>query len=187
MRNSEVPRPDIRQCWRSSVLLNALLSSPAGLQTVRIRNISPSGAMLGGDRFPREGTRVTLRRGDLRVIGCITWRRAGLAGLTFDRDVDVDAWMAHNERPAVRQADPDNGGNLLASPKGLEAESGQATFAWVSSRLSEISDRLANSAPMRVELAEALIEIDALAKFLRVGGDPASMRAVQDNGPAKHG
>src|SRR4249919_2895300 len=174
MRNSEVPRPDIRQCWRSSVLLNALLSSPAGLQTVRIRNISPSGAMLGGDRFPREGTRVTLRR-------------AGLAGLTFDRDVDVDAWIAHNERPAVRQADPDNGGNLLASPKGLEAESGQATFAWVSSRLSEISDRLANSAPMRVELAEALLEIDALAKFLRVGGDPASMRAVQDNGPAKHG
>lgn len=187
MRNSEVPRPDVRQCWRSSVLLAALLSSPAGLQTVRIRNISPTGAMLGGDRFPREGTRVTLRRGDLRETGCITWRRAGLAGVTFDREVDVDAWMEHNERPAARQADLDNGGNLPASATDLEAESSQVTFAWVSSRLAEISDRLANSAPMRVELAEVLGEIDALAKFLRIGGDPAAMRAVQDNGPAKHG
>jgi hypothetical protein len=187
MTNSEVPRPDIRKCWRSSVLLTALLSSPAGLQTVRIRNISPSGAMVGGDRFPREETCVTLRRGDLRVTGRVTWRRAGLAGVTFDRDVDVDAWMDHNQRPAARKADWDNGGNPLANPKGLEAESGQVTFAWVSSRLSEISDQLANSTPMRVELAEALLEIDALAKFLRVGGDPARMREVECIRPATRG
>jgi hypothetical protein len=143
--------------------------------------------MLGGDRFPREGTRITLRRGDLRVTGCVTWRRAGLAGVTFDHDVQVDAWLEHNERPSARQADQDNGPNPLANPRGVEAESGQATFAWVSSRLSEISDRLANSAPMRVELAEALLEIDALAKFLRVGGDPAAMREVEYIRPATRG
>jgi len=91
-----VPRPDIRKSPRSSVLFTGVLSSPAGLQTVRIRNISPSGAMLGGSKFPPEGTPITLRRGDLRVNGCVTWRRREMAGLTFDSDVDVDAWVEHN-------------------------------------------------------------------------------------------
>ena len=174
MLNKRVPRPDVRKCWRSSVLFTALLSSPAGLQTVRIRNISPSGAMLGGAKFPMEGTRVTLRRGDLQATARVAWRRAGLAGLTFDNDVEVNAWLEHNGRPAARQVDPGNGGNPLPSPANTEAD--RVTFEWVSRRLTEISDHLADSTPMRVELAEALLEIDALARFLRAGCRPTSMR-----------
>ena len=182
MRDSEVPRPDVRKSPRSSVLFTAVLSSPAGLQTVRIRNISPSGAMLGGAKFPPEGTRITLRRGDLRVMGCVTWRRKEMAGLTFDSDVDVEAWVEHNGRPASRRVDDGNGNPLAGRPNNPEAEPGRVTFAWVSNRLAEISDQLANSAPMKVELAEALMEIDALARFLRAGGDPASIREA----PANH-
>ena len=90
--------------------------------------------------------------------------------------MDVQAWVQHNRRLAAGQIAEDQGEELLAEHLvALQRETDRVTFAWVSNRLAEISDRLANSAPMRVELAEVLIEIDSLAGFLRSGGNPYPM------------
>ena len=177
MKRPGIFQKDKRAESRSRVLFTAILSSPAGLQSVRVRNMSGRGAMLGGVTFPPPGTRVTLRRGELQMPGSIIWRREKWAGIAFDEAVDVQAWVQHNRRLAAGQIAEDQGEELLAEHLvALQRETDRVTFAWVSNRLAEISDRLANSAPMRVELAEVLIEIDSLAGFLRSGGNPYPMR-----------
>jgi len=129
--------------------------------------------MLGGMSFPPPGTRVTVRRGELQMPGSIIWRREKWAGIAFDEAVDVQAWVLHNRRLGAGQIAEEHGEELLAEHLvALQRETDRVTFSWVSNRLAEISDRLANSTPMRVELAEVLIEIDSLAGFLRTGGNP---------------
>lgn len=60
---------------------------------VRVRNLSPTGAMIEGAVLPRAGRRVRLRRGDLEVSAEIAWCKDGAAGLRFESAVTVAEWL----------------------------------------------------------------------------------------------
>ena len=73
------------------VLATMAATSTSG--PVRIRNMSPAGAMIEGDHLPCVGELVSLRRGTLSASGTVVWRLEGKAGLRFDRQIDVTGWL----------------------------------------------------------------------------------------------
>lgn len=60
---------------------------------VKIRNMSPDGALIEGAALPRLGEQLSLRRGELAATGRVIWCEGGRAGLRFDHYVDVAAWL----------------------------------------------------------------------------------------------
>ena len=87
--NSAVRRSNVRTSM--FVLATMAASSTAG--PVRIRNMSPAGAMFEGEYLPSVGELVSLRRGTLSASGTVIWRLEGKAGVRFDRPIDVTGWL----------------------------------------------------------------------------------------------
>lgn len=70
--------------------------------TVRIRNLSVSGARIEGAPSVNEGTNAVLRRGSLKVNCTVRWIRGGNCGLQFAIPINVFEWVGrikpHQER-----------------------------------------------------------------------------------------
>lgn len=60
---------------------------------VRIRNLSPSGALIEGAALPSPGERLVLRRGQNSIGGKVVWCHEGKAGLRFDGRATVGDWL----------------------------------------------------------------------------------------------
>ncbi len=72
---------------------------------VKIRNMSPDGALIEGAALPRVGEQLSLRRGELVAAGRVVWCQGGRAGLRFDHYVDVTTWLpAGGRQQQVDQA-----------------------------------------------------------------------------------
>lgn len=71
----------------------ATMNAPAVSGSIKIRNMSRSGALIEGDALPGVGEHLRLRRGELTVSGRIVWRQSGRAGLRFEQDVEVSRWL----------------------------------------------------------------------------------------------
>ena len=78
----------------------ATLYSEAGSVPVKIRNLSPLGALVEG-AIPWLLSRVRLCRGSLIAEGEIAWSEDGRAGLRFDSPISVVSWLP--TRAADRQ------------------------------------------------------------------------------------
>jgi hypothetical protein len=78
---------------RTSLFAAAILDAGASRFTVRIRNISPSGALIQGNELPPAGAFVQLARGGLAASGEIRWTHDGKAGLSFTDDIRVEDWL----------------------------------------------------------------------------------------------
>lgn len=70
---------------------------------VRIRNLSPNGALIEGARLPDVGTSVRLTRGHHSVAGELRWRGETHAGLQFSTPVKVADWLPASARSAGQQ------------------------------------------------------------------------------------
>lgn len=86
--------PNKRGAERKALFVAAALVDAAGSFPVRIRNISPSGAMVEGDQLPRLDSAIRLVRAELSVSGRVAWSAGRQCGLAFDHFVDVAAWTA---------------------------------------------------------------------------------------------
>jgi hypothetical protein len=81
---------------RTNLFLAAIMTSPdEGQQPVKVRNLSPGGAMLQAAVFPAAGTVVRLCRGQLKVQGTIAWTDGPRCGIAFSGSVSVRDWMAN--------------------------------------------------------------------------------------------
>lgn len=85
---------DARVAPRASLYLAAALYCDGKPASVKIRNISPAGALIEGSIVPVEGTLVQLVRGDLIVHGLVAWAHENRCGLKFSGVVDVQRWRA---------------------------------------------------------------------------------------------
>ena len=61
---------------------------------VKIRNISPTGALLESTASYPAGTLVQLVRGSLIVHGLVAWSDHGRCGVNFSGSIDVQRWCA---------------------------------------------------------------------------------------------
>ncbi len=78
---------------RKNLFVAAALHWCGALAPVRIRNLSPGGALIEATDLPEMGTGVELRRGGLSVAGELRWRDDGRAGLCFATPVRVADWL----------------------------------------------------------------------------------------------
>ena len=83
-----------RSTTRASLYLAATLYCDDHSFPVKIRNISPTGALLESRTVVTAGVLVQLVRGSLIVHGLVAWAEDGRYGLNFSGSVDVQQWRA---------------------------------------------------------------------------------------------
>ncbi|HUE79632.1 MAG TPA: PilZ domain-containing protein [Sphingomicrobium sp.] len=96
---------DSREATRANMFLAAILYAEGAPHSVKIRDMSVSGAQLEGSELPQIGSAVTLARGSLSVQGRVTWRTARRCGVQFGSRVAVRDWMAPTGNREQRRVD----------------------------------------------------------------------------------
>jgi hypothetical protein len=159
---------DSRAAARSNVFLTGVLDHDGRTHPVRVRNISRLGALLEGKSLPPAGLNVCLRRGHLFAAGEIAWDDGDWRGIRFKEQVDVPSWIRRPEHQGQRNVD-EAIADLRSSRKPIEGRSTStaAMLTELSSQLCAISERLASTSALNVELAEDLIRLDTIAQQLR--------------------
>ena len=74
---------------RSNIFLLATLAARGGSWPVRIRNLSPTGALIEGGMILPQCAPVRLVRGSLTIAGTVMWHNRARAGIRFDGEIDV--------------------------------------------------------------------------------------------------
>ena len=154
---------------RSNVFLSGTIDASGVSFAVRIRNLSPNGALIDAAELPPAGTKVRLLRGSLSASGELTWNSCGQGGITFQRSIDVPRWVqrvghAGQQRidravAAIQRSEP--------VPRELVRVSETDSPAAISTALDQVCERLAGTTNMSLELAEELLRLDAIAQDLR--------------------
>lgn len=127
---------DARRDPRTHILLVATLYFDHRIVPVRVRNLSPQGALLEGVSLPPPGKAVVLRRGKLEAAGRVVRSTAGKAGMQFDHPIYVHAWLPVKGSPAQRSVD-----SFAALVENCEAAT-MATHAPKSQSRAEIASEL---------------------------------------------
>lgn len=89
---------DNARAVRTNVFVMATLYSESSSAPVKIRNLSPSGALIEGMLIPSKGTPLSLRRGSLNVAGAVAWTNNGRAGVEFEAPTSVGPWLPGGEK-----------------------------------------------------------------------------------------
>lgn len=84
-----------RRARRSHVLMAASIEAGGGTVTVKLRNLSPEGALVEGSDLPDVDSPVIFRKKELKVAGRVAWVTAGRAGIAFDALLDPEAVLRH--------------------------------------------------------------------------------------------
>lgn len=79
---------------RTNLMLTAAIEAGPLNLSVRIRNLSESGALLEGAAFPEVGERLTLRRLDLEIGATVIWREGSRCGVKFEGKTSVAEWKS---------------------------------------------------------------------------------------------
>lgn len=146
--------PHQRSESRNNLFVVAALSSASASGPVRIRNMSPHGALIEGPVLPPKGTSVRLSRGSLSVTGHIVWRRDNRAGVRFDSAISVGEWLP-NGRAATGQQKVDEIVHTYKSQKAV----GGAVAVPASDRASESLDVGSSLLHIRSALTAAAEEL----------------------------
>jgi hypothetical protein len=162
------PDSNNRSESRSNVFLAAALNTGSRAVPVRIRNLSPRGALVEGELLPPVGSAVRLVRGALDASGDLAWRGSGQAGINFAAAIDVGAWVKRVGHGGQQQVDGVvsalRGGGTV-SPSDPVTELG--SLAAVSEALDRLCEDLAGTPNMSVQLGEKLVKLDSVAQALR--------------------
>lgn len=62
---------------------------------VKLRNLSPEGALVEAAQLPAAGRPVIFRKKELKLAGRVAWVTAGRAGIAFDALLDPEAVLRH--------------------------------------------------------------------------------------------
>ena len=102
-----------REPKRSRVFLSAEVDAGKGPVSVRIRDISRTGALLESDFAPKGGDSVRMTCGSTSADGRVAWSDRGWFGVEFDSPLTVDdlvdtsgATLSVSAPRTYRSADP---------------------------------------------------------------------------------
>jgi hypothetical protein len=171
---------DARRTSRTHLFVGATLYHGGLSAPVRVRNMSPSGALIEVDTLPEIGTEVTLRRGSLEAAGRIAWKAESKAGLAFSAPVHVLDWMSRrlaSHQSAVDAIVADYKNDRQArTPCKLDMISMEADLAKTRSELSHLEACLAEDLVLvatHPEIQALDIAIQRIDRILRdLGGPP---------------
>jgi hypothetical protein len=100
---TESAKSESRSSARTNLFVMAAIFVGLGSEPVKVRNLSPNGALIEGASLPESGTKVRLCRANLEVDGEIMWCRGGRAGLQFQSPVVVADWLPAGSAKAGQQ------------------------------------------------------------------------------------
>jgi hypothetical protein len=158
---------DHRSEGRSNVFLTASLNASGVTVPVRIRNLSPHGALIDGAKLPAVGVKVRLVRGRLCATGELTWLAQGHAGLKFDAVIEVENWVRRTEHAGQQRVDTVIAALRQSSSEEIQEAAPPPSLRTISATLDDICERLAQTEPMSAEIAEELIRLDVISQHLR--------------------
>jgi len=84
-----------RRARRSHVIMAASIEAGGVSIAVKLRNLSPKGALVEAAQLPAVGSSVVFRKKELNLAGRVAWVTAGRAGIAFDTLLDPDAVLRH--------------------------------------------------------------------------------------------
>lgn len=90
----EAASSEARAQLRSSMFLAAVMRAGSEQAPVKVRNMSPNGAMVETPLIPVRGANVELLRGHLVARGTVIWSSTTRCGLRFSSEVSVKDWLA---------------------------------------------------------------------------------------------
>lgn len=164
---SSQPAGDKRSQPRSSMFVAAVMRSGMEQAPVKVRNMSPNGAMVDTPLAPARGTSVDLTRGPLIARGTVIWSSGNRVGLRFSSEISVKEWMAPTT--AVHQQRVDE---MVALVKAGGLPPGDPAFAGrAASREARTHEQL----------------VDDLAATMRLLSDLEDDLASCDETLARHG
>jgi hypothetical protein len=162
-----------RAAERSNMFVVATLSCAAGSTPVRVRNLSPSGALVEGSVLPLAGARMRLSRGNLHSAGEVVWSADGRAGLRFSGAISVADWMPGGGASRSRQradevvfnARPNASAGFNAPLPAAGAPSVEVAMelSVLADRLTRLCGQLADDPRVAAAFPEALLTIEATA------------------------
>jgi hypothetical protein len=164
---------DERSEGRNNIFLVAAIYGPEAAGPVRVRNMSPRGALIEGSALPSEGSAVRLSRGSLSVAGCIAWQSAGRAGVRFDTTIAVADWLPGGQRPQQQKIDAavhayKNGAALLASASPSLAIDLRAELLDLEQMLRRLGEELVRDSAVCERHLTGIQSIDIAAQKLAV-------------------
>ncbi|TXC63720.1 PilZ domain-containing protein [Sphingosinicella ginsenosidimutans] len=83
-----------RRGHRSNLFLAAVIEFGGTESPIRIRDLSFAGARLEGPAFPPIGSRLVLRRQDMKIEAVVRWIAGSRCGVAFDGQISVPDWVA---------------------------------------------------------------------------------------------
>jgi hypothetical protein len=90
---------------RSNIFVIATIASAEACGPVRVRNMSPYGALIEGPVLPAAGLPVRVSRGSLTVSAIVAWRSGDRAGVRFDSAISLADWLPRGVRTQQQQID----------------------------------------------------------------------------------
>jgi len=90
------PPANLRGVPRTSLFVAATIIVDDQVDPVRVRNMSPGGALLEGAVLPKPGNSFELVRAHLHVSARSMWVCGNQCGVSFGEAVDVAEWMTPN-------------------------------------------------------------------------------------------
>lgn len=90
----QTDQPDLRAYRRTKMFLSATMELKDSACPVKVRNLSPTGAMIEAREMPNPGTTLMLSRGGLAAAAEVVWSKPEFFGVRFTMDVDVARWIA---------------------------------------------------------------------------------------------
>lgn len=174
-RRLDIELPYARLEPRTNLFVMASISATTASGPVKIRNLSPRGALIESSGLPALGESYELKRGSLLAAGEIVWREGNKAGLRFDRSIAVADWLPSGNcaqqavDTLVQQAKAVSTGHALAA-NGPAAERDSVDtdqLRRLARALEGLADDLADDAAVVTRHAQKLQALDVAVQMLR--------------------
>ncbi len=88
-----------RRSRRAPVLLAASIDVSGVATPVKLRNLSAQGALIEGERLPREGAITFFTRKELRLRCEVKWVEGRYAGIRFNRELNPEEVLRYIPKP----------------------------------------------------------------------------------------
>lgn len=166
MSQEQIPR-ELRHGQRVNTLLAASVHFGQQRWPVKLRNISLSGALVESEVRVGVGSSILLSRNQFRVAGDVVWERAGLFGVRFFSEINLDEWVICPHQSKDQKSNKRPECPIENIPVSVLHERLIDEIKYVARMVANTSDTLSNDAVLRLRYTKGLQELVLGEQMLR--------------------